>query len=144
MTTSPAASGGAPRPPSLSDRPQDAEGSADRVVVRVGEAGAQFGRLLGRHPRGQHLDALLRQCGEDLFHRGDRFPLREDHLGKAATAAAIQVQLRFAEVGDRRAGQPLGELLGRQFTGQQPACQLFQFVLFHPSIVIRCPPEGNP
>ena len=102
----------------VAGRLRHAKRAADRIVVGRRKLRQQLGSLLGRHPRGQHIRALLKLGFDDLGNRLDRLALREDDFGKTAAAAAVRVDLGHADIGNARALDLAREFGCREFSGQ--------------------------
>ena len=113
----------------------NAKRPADRVVLARGKLRKQLGRLLGRHPRGQHVDPVLKLGMKNPGNRLDRLALREYHLGKTAAAMAIQVNLGRSHVGNARILHLADEIGHRKLPGNQAGGKLFEQLSVHTVII---------
>ena len=104
----------------------NAKRAADRVVLARRELREQLGRLLGRHPRGQHVYPMLKLGLKNLGNRLDRLALRENHLGKTAAAMPIQIDLRRSHVGNARISYLADEIGHRELPCNQAGGKLFE------------------
>ncbi len=79
---------------------RNAIGAGDGVVSPVRKLLGQGRGLFGVDARGQHALAAREQGGKDFFEGRERFARPVDDLGEATAAAAIEIDLRLADVGD--------------------------------------------
>ena len=106
-----------------------------RIVLALGKLWRKLGGLFGRHPRGQHVDARRHERAKYLLDCRGGLALGEDHLGKAAAAVAIEVDLGLAHVGDPVGLRVADELFDRQLAGEQLSGQSLKFMCVHASMV---------